>query len=310
MEIKYIYIKYLCVALLFCHFSLKVQAQQGGATLYEPGWQVSVAPYYSIKQMHWSVAGNTSGMNPNILSELKWKSVQSIGGGIEIKKRIYNNLWGQVAFYKAGTVAGNATDADYRSDYRQDRTYFDRFDASRGFEWLFTPGVAYLLKINRYNSLNIYAGYYLNKEKYYLLPQGGNTRSDLKTTYQPTWKAWSVGFTYQLNINPNWNISPSFTYRQLDYDAAANWNLIEDFQHPVSFEHYAKGFEIQPQLDLSYFIKNGTALTFRVQYAHAATGHGSEALYLVNGETRATRLNGVTRDRFGLSLLTGIYGKK
>ena len=46
-----------------------------GAPLIERKLQLSFSTGHQQEDFHWSIAGNTSGQNPNVLSELKWKNV-------------------------------------------------------------------------------------------------------------------------------------------------------------------------------------------------------------------------------------------
>ena len=55
-------------------------------------WEVK--PYVGIEQARfdWSIAGNTAGTNPNILSELIWKNLKGPGFGLNVKYLITNRL--------------------------------------------------------------------------------------------------------------------------------------------------------------------------------------------------------------------------
>ena len=86
------------------------------------------------------------------------------------------------------------------------------------------------------------------------------------------------------------------------YHATGNWNLIERFQHPVSFRHRAKGFGLENQLVMSYKMSGGLCVELRPSYSYWTTGRGIDTVYKKDQSTPKTRLNDVTSDVLGVEV--------
>ena len=102
-------------------------------------------------------------------------------------------------------------------------------------------------------------------------------------------------------INKKLELETQLSYYQLNYHAKANWNLIAEFQHPVSFTHSAKGYALTSKLNLSYTVTARTSLLLGGTYSYWTTGKGTDTLYLANGNINTTILNGVNRNGYGVT---------
>jgi hypothetical protein len=78
----------------------------------------SLSAGYRIDTLDWSIAGDTTGNNPNVLSELTWDSLNILQIGIEsdisIGQKVYmrGNLSGGYIY------SGEVRDSDYAADNR------------------------------------------------------------------------------------------------------------------------------------------------------------------------------------------------
>jgi hypothetical protein len=86
-------------------------------------------------------------------------------------------------------------------------------------------------------------------------------------------------------------------YRQMSYYAEANWNLVNEFQHPVSFDHTANAFGISVNAAIKYRVTKRSLCTLSAGRDYFATGNGKDTLYYKNGDVSVTKLNGVRRDQ-------------
>ncbi len=78
----------------------------------------------------------------------------------------------------------------------------------------------------------------------------------------------------------------------MNYSASADWNLVDAFQHPVSFRQHAKGFDIKTTLTSIFRLNRFLSLSVGVDYSHAETGSGIDELFLDSGEVETTWFNG------------------
>lgn len=88
------------------------------------------------------------------------------------------------------------------------------------------------------------------------------------------------------------------TYSQVSYSANGDWNLISQFQHPLSYSHSAKGYGINAGAKLVYNINRYIGLNVGYNYFNWQTGNGTDQLYLVTHEIDKTQLNGVYRNGY------------
>lgn len=123
----------------------------------------------------------------------------------------------------------------------------------------------------------------------------------LNSSYKSFWKGITVGLDISKNIG-NFNIKTRTQYHQVDYKGYADWNLIDEFAHPVSFKHLAKGFVVSQHLGLNYKISNYVHPFLNAEYGYWSTGAGIDELYYADGRMARTRLNDVSRNNYNIGL--------
>jgi hypothetical protein len=65
--------------------------------------------------------------------------------------------------------------------------------------------------------------------------------SGLNSSYEATWAGPWLGADIQFSLPGGAQLQANMEVHWPQYDAQANWNLRDDFEHPVSFEHEADG---------------------------------------------------------------------
>lgn len=258
---------------------------------------VSVAPAYSTGSFQWSIAGNSAGTNPNVYSELRWNNIQRAGVGGTANWHFMERFNISIHLTKNYTIAGKATDTDYKEDNRNNIAWHGLFNSNKGTHTLLTGTAGYTLPLGADYELTLYPGYAYSYETFYLLPADAFTPANLRSTYTVTWKGIMTGISLKKNITPTLFAAPGFHYYQLKYTATANWNLIPQFNHPLSFVHTANGYTLEPSLKLGY-----KALYVLLQYTYRTTGKGTEQLYLNTGEIKGTQLNRAEQKTLQLSI--------
>ncbi|WP_421876654.1 hypothetical protein [Marinoscillum sp.] len=268
-----------------------------------PSWlwsqkaDISLEAVTSMESLSWSIAGNLNGENPNIYSELNWQGVSGIGlktdGHLSIHRRFRIGLKAGMIWF----VAGEVTDTDYQQDNRTNQVFYAREQANDGFSRLIAP-MLICQTVDRVRfRLSAGLGYQWISKKFYLL----NEHTGLHSSYRAAWMGMSGHISAQYQAGPI-SVRVTTEYIQVAYDARANWNLIDEFEHPVSFRHEAKGFVWSNEVATSYPIKSNFHLKASVIHTYSSTGKGIDTLYKTDGSKPQTRLNDVTNQVFNISV--------
>ncbi|MBD1392048.1 hypothetical protein [Mucilaginibacter glaciei] len=264
---------------------------------------LSLLTGYERQDLNWSIAGNATGQNPNIYSELKWRNV----GGQTASAAIQWDVWHHIVlsgnYSRTFITTGIVTDNDYNGDNRTSPAYAMTFDADRGSTQAINLGLGYPLIQTTLFKLTPFAGYGINKQSLHLLDNTGNF-ADLNSTYETSWKGPFLRTSAEFRLTQKIKLIGDVTYHQVNYNASANWNLIPSFQHPVSYRHNAKGYGLDGNVYISYDLAKHVALNIGAAYFTFQTGKGVDELYLNSGGSEKTQLNGV--DNKGYRLFGGL----
>lgn len=266
---------------------------------------------YRRDGFNWTIAGNSSGTQPNILSALTWEnmdSVQARAGG----KITYKDEWvvrGSAAYGQ--TVTGENQDSDYLGDNytlefsrSNNKGGGDMLDASLGIGRTFR---LFDKSVGKFIYLTPLAGYALHRQNltmtdgYQTWPPLGPF-SGLKSTYNAEWKGPWLGVDARLQAGPKLSVIASVEYHWTDYVAEANWNLRPDLAHPVSFRHTARGHGYTATLGGSYPLANKWRLNVTLEHRNWTTNPGRDIIYFADGTRGETRLNVVNWESLGMMM--------
>lgn len=259
--------------------------------------QLSAGTGYQNENFHWSIAGNSIGQNPNIYSELKWKVIEGPLYDLGLQWNAWHRFLFSGGYSRSFIKSGSSNDIDYQGNNRTNPVYNQSFNSNKGSTSAWSAGVGYILYKNDFWSLSSYLGYGINYQTYYLLGDEGNL-GQLNTSYTTQWRGPFFKIRTALNITNRFKLATDITYSQVKYGAAANWNLIETFQHPVSFRHSADGYGIEADAKVVFKINHFLSANIGIAYFDWETGNGTDQLYLTTGETDKTQLNGVVRNGY------------
>lgn len=257
---------------------------------------VALITSYKQDNLKWSIAGNLKGQNPNIYSELIWKKLK----GPHIEMEFAWNLWKKFIVQANASISpiwfGSATDTDYQNDNRTDPVFSASLNSNKG----------------NTRSLQIKAGYQIGFSKFKIIPfvGWGTDRqylhllddNKLNSTYKTNWNGFLISVNPEFELSGKFILKGGFTYHQVTYRALADWNLISEFQHPVSFKHTANGYGFEGKLTLIYKISKRFGLFVSGKYSHWNTGKGIDQLFLTSGDTYKTQLNEVIRNYQSLGI--------
>lgn len=269
--------------------------------------KVVIAVYgdYLHENLDWSIAGNSNGQNPNVLSEVRWKDLKLRGTGLDVLV----NIWSGIIFkgqYHRGTIySGNATDTDYSQDNRTNPSYHADLNSDEGYAYNYSAALGYRFKVLPVFFVTPYAGYNKSRQSLFLKEFNDQTpdgEKKLNSTYQTNWTGPMIGFDAALALRDWLSLKGSLSYAQMKYRAAADWNLIDAFAHPDSFKHNADGYEAAVVLQLDFRVTSSLSAFIRGNYTHAETGTGTDELFLVDGASVKSQFNEAVRSSKGAGI--------
>lgn len=265
--------------------------------------------------LRWNIAGGDNG--PNILSELSYE-------GLEFTEyRTFATLdintgplrhWRIESSFSAGEASsGDVYDADYEQDDRQGE-YSRSLSSAAGSETThFEMSAGYRIHANRVLTLTPLVGFAYNTQ-YLKMTDGeqlvytrsggvqlGDFENELDSHYSTRWMGGFGGIAAGLETE-NHALQLRYKLHVTQYDAEANWNLREDFQHPKSFEHSAVGTANVLELQYQWRWNDNWSANARAFREAWSTDAGRDTVFMADGTRSSTRLNEVTWDTAGYDL--------
>lgn len=301
-------------------FVLLVLSLAASSVVAEMYTNTSVNLGYRADSLDWSIAGDSTGNNPNILSELSWKNLGIFQVGIEsdisISQRVYvrSNLSGGYIF------AGEVQDSDYAGDNRTLEFSRSVNDADGGYVWDASVGIGYELwtvdtVVGRHLRIIPTLGYSFSQQNLTLtngnqvIPATGSF-SDLDSTYTANWYGPWIGADLWFELSDSNYMIFRMEHHRADYFAEADWNLRTEFQHPVSFEQEtddATGYVLS--FSWHHTPKNEWQYSVRLDYQHWTADKGVDRTFFNSvgvstcGSIQCdTQLNGVNWQSSAISV--------
>lgn len=260
---------------------------------------------YRSDKFDWSIAGDTSGQNPNILSELTWDNLKIF------QLRLANETVIHQVFYARGLVSygwiydGDNQDSDYLGDNRTLEFSRSNNNAGDGDTWDWSVGIGPRLTFGLdYLEIMPLLGY-AYYEQHLTITDGYQTIPPLgpfegvDITYDTRWRGPWVGLDLKLRAGRPLGIFrdvgffTTFEYHWADYYAQADWNLRADFAHPKSFEHEADGHGYIFTIGTQLYFNLHWALIVGYAYSKWETDPGIDRTFFADGTVGETRLNKV-----------------
>ena len=267
------------------------------APMFLLGQQIALAPVYerSCNKLEWSVAGNEEGLNPPVLSQLIWNKIMKNEYGLSAAFTI--RRFEVLAVYCRSAIAkGEVDDIDYKNngELLQSR----RYNSAKGNGYSFISGLRYFVYANTSNlKIGIDGGYKARSQKHILTGKDGSYQ-DLRSSYTTKWSGAYLGAVAFLTLK-KFRITSRIENGLYQYDGEGNWNLIPEYQHPISFIHTAnKGYGITGEIGLGYRINKMLEAKISGRLSRYKVKNGYDYLFYANGNIAKTRLNEVI-DRSG-----------
>jgi hypothetical protein len=277
--------------------------------------ELGLAAGVRFDRMRWSIAGSPSGQHPNILSELTWSDVLSHQLSLNGRTRVGSHFYGRGQVNFAWIESGSLQDSDYHGDNRTQEYSRSVCETNGDHLWDVTAGIGYPFTFPRHRTfISPMAGISVHRQSFRITngqqvisndpdgdtPPVGPLSSSLSSLYTATWRNLWVGCDLRHEMASSFKAPPpmawelSLKYFVLaDYSAEADWNLRDNLQHPVSFEHDAKGNGFSAQLLWLIRIARHMHMSLALNYIHLDTDAGKDKVYKADGTVLTTRLNEV-----------------
>lgn len=271
---------------------------------------------YRQDAFDWNIAGDINGENPNILSELKWEDLKIFQINAN-SKFIYDEKLRVEGLLGYGWIySGDNQDSDYSGNNRT--LEFSRSnnntESNNVSSW--SIGIGYQFSLDKtaeklscdniiLTLLEGYSQYYqylVITDGYQTIPNTG-TFSGLNSTYNTVWKGPWLGAELEGTKGKILGFA-RFEYHWADYNADADWNLRDDFSHPVSFSHNANGKGTILTVGAGYNLNNNCWLYLKTNIQRWETEDGLDRTFYPDGTSAATRLNKVNWE--STAILIGI----
>ncbi|NML40104.1 omptin family outer membrane protease [Chitinophaga sp. G-6-1-13] len=249
---------------------------------------------YHQEDFRWSIAGNTEGTNPNVYSELIWKNMSAPTFSAEIEWNPISRIVVLSDLHISQIITGKVSDKDYLGDNRTHNSYSRMFEANKGNIQAYDLMIGYRLLSSDHFMLTAALGYSIQAQRLWMLKESEN----LHSTYITNWHGFNFRLATYLPVNKTLGISNRATAEMFRFNARANWNLVDNFQHPLSFEDVANGFGIKEDFRLELQLNSAINLNMGGVYYHACAGKGTDKLFLSNGTVATTQFNGAVRSYF------------
>jgi hypothetical protein len=260
--------------------------------------QVQAFGGYQRENLRWSIAGNSSGRNPNVYSELKWHAVGGPSTGAALSWEVWRRLVLLAEGSRMFTSSGRVSDTDYGGDDRTDPVYARSFDSHKGYAYANFLGLGYRFVVVPRLQLTPAIGYEWSGQRLSI----EDAAELLNSHYRTWWKGLVVQGAGELRLDGKWGLLFAGAYHQANYRADADWNLIQAFSHPVSFSHRADGYGLEGRLGVKYIVGWLVGVVGAGDYFNRRTGKGVDELYLASGQTSQTQLNEVVMEGFRVNV--------
>lgn len=266
--------------------------------------EISIGTAYDMNNFEWSIAGSMDGHSPNILSELKFNKIRSVGIYALGKYKVINSLNISFLYQRNRITGGQGTDIDYASDNRTNPTFNETFLSNKGTLQILKTGGNY--SFFKFNKLTLAGGlHYIERfGTYYLL---SDYLSDLESSYHVKMKGCEISFNADYLAGSAVMISANVGYFISNYKGTADWNLIDVFKHPVSFIQASHARGIMGEINVKCQLGAHFSISASGIINHTAIKKGTDVSYLNNNTELQTQFNGGVLisygARFGL-----IYG--
>ncbi|MEZ4485458.1 MAG: hypothetical protein R2864_13010 [Syntrophotaleaceae bacterium] len=273
------------------------------------GASLQLGSGYRSGELDWNIAGDSSGGNPDVLSELEWEDLDIFQTEASARIWVGSSRIPDLALCLKGSAAyGWVLDGDNRdSDYAgNNRTLeFSRSENSGdggntldlscaiGPQWGFRQQqfTIALLAGWSYHEQNLELSD--GEQTIALDPSDLGPIPGLDSSYATKWWGPWLGTDLSWQLTDQMTLDGSFAWHFVEYEAEADWNLRSDLAHPTSFRHDAHGRGLTLDLALQYLLTDAWLVSLSYAYQDWQAKDGDSWTYAAGGSSSRTQLNEV-----------------
>jgi hypothetical protein len=278
------------LAFFVCLMHLKAQVTESSKKL-----SVTGSFGYTSEDLDWSIAGNLSGQAPNVYSELIWKDLQGPDFQLNVEWNVWRKFFLETELYRFQIISGVASDTDYHFDNRINPSFQANLKSEEGKMQSISAGLGFRFLDSKKYVITSVVGYRNERQFLTLLDYNEDAVEKINSSYNTRWNGPFISLRPAVNLSKKLTLKALVTYHQLEYIATADWNLIEQFNRPVSFRHIAKGYRFDQGLELFFSLNAYMSFGLSAMIFQSSTGTGIDELYLKDGTVLKTRFNGANR---------------
>lgn len=282
---------------------------------------MTLAAGYRRAALDFNIAADSSGTaTPNVLSELTWNDLSVLAVDARLRRLIGNHLDLRGDFAYGILFDGGNRDSDYLGDNRTLEFSRSRNSADEGSLFKASAAVGYGIDLGQVSGDGPWArltpllGYAVHQQNL-VITDGYQEISNLPgftppigpfagldSRYESAWKGPWAGLDLEFAGLRGLRLNASLEYHWARYEGIGNWNLREDFAHPVSFRHTADGHGLVAGLDLSMESSGGLSWSLALDFERWRTDPGDDTTFFADDSSAHTRLNRVNWKSWGLGL--------
>jgi len=139
----------------------------------------------------------------------------------------------------------------------------------------------------------------LTKQQFYIL---SNEIQELRSIYKANMQGIEISVESNIQLSKIIYSSLIINYHFVDYMAEANWNLIDIFQHPLSFSHVSNGTGFGVNAFFGYNMSKIFSIIVSGSLNTTTIRKGIDTSYLTTGNEVLTQFNGAKNILYGISL--------
>ncbi len=261
-------------------------------------FDISAGP--RVDELHWSISGGPGG--PNILSELTWRSVDSVQLGFDFVAITDGGLVLDTELRYGQIYDGNVQDSDYAGNNRT--LEFSRSLSQTEDDDVLdiTLSLGYSLPVTDAERTRVtpLIGFSFHEQDFRITDgvqqidriggTAGQPINALESSYRAEW--WSTFLGVQIDHRGSrWDTWGRVEYHNIDYEASANWNLRDDLAHPVSFKHKSDGSGPVYEVGARFRYSENWAFNASFTWSNWDSDSGTDRTYLADGRVITTELN-------------------
>ncbi|WP_316792420.1 hypothetical protein [Pedobacter frigoris] len=244
------------------------------------------------EDFNWSIAGNMEGKNPNVLSELIWRNLEGIQYNINSSYFLSSKIAVNANFTYGRISKGRVNDSDYLEDNRKQSVFDESFLSNKGYHQNANFNLLIKRDLTRKIALSALIGYDNLVQKLYLLEDPDYpTDENLNSYYKNSWNGLQVGFDLKYSIG-KFSALGKARAGYYKYYANANWNLVPNFNKPISFEQKANAYKYGGSLHVSYLIIKQLEINSGLSFTYGASLAGKDYAYFTDNSIATTKFNG------------------